>query len=211
MAPFSLPHGLRTIKGEIASPTVNLKYWIDSAKDVAGNPRYTQFLTACFLMGIAYMQVFNLLALTSKRFGIPPSTYGIIMGFNGVLIMLIEVPLTHSLKQFSSTRVLAIGYVLIGLGCIVFGLSSGIVSFFIGMAVFTLGEIIALPIGMAYSSNLAPESMRGRYFGFRGMTWALAGLIGSAGVWLYGQLGSTWWYCSGVIALLGAICLLKRS
>ena len=66
-------------------------------------------------------------------------------------------------------------YSLIGLGCIVFGLSSDIVSFFLGMAVFTLGEIIALPIGMAYSSNLAPESMRGRYFGFRGMTWALSG------------------------------------
>ena len=79
------------------------------------------------------------------------------------------------------------------------------------MAVFTLGEIIALPIGMAYSSNLAPESMRGRYFGFRGMTWALAGLVGSAGVWLYGQLGSTWWYCSGTIALLGAVCFAKRA
>jgi len=67
-------------------------------------------------------------------------------GFNGVLIILIEVPLTHWLKQFSSTRALAIGYSLIGLGCTVFGLSSGIVSFFLGMVVFTLGEIIALPI-----------------------------------------------------------------
>ena len=211
LALFSLPHGLRTIKGKIASPKVIIKSWIDSARDVSTNARYLQFLIACLLMGITFMQVFNLLALTTKRFGISPSIYGIIMGFNGVLIILIEVPLTHWLKRFSSTRVLAIGYSLIGFGCIVFGLSSGIVSFFLGMAVFTLGEIIALPIGMAYSSNLAPESMRGRYFGFRGMTWALAGLFGSAGVWLYGQLGSTWWYCSGAIAIAGAACLLKRT
>ena len=143
LALFSLPHGLRTIKEKIASPKVILKSWIDSAKDVSTNPRYKQFLIACSLMGIAFMQVFNLLALTTTRFGISPSAYGIIMGFNGVLIILIEVPLTHWLKRFSSTSVLAIGYRLIGLGCIVFGLSSGIVSFFLGMAVFTLGEIIA--------------------------------------------------------------------
>jgi len=78
------------------------------------------------------------------------------------------------------------------------------------MAVCTLGEIIALPIGMAYSSNLAPESIRGRYFGLRGMTWALAGLVGNAVVWLYGQLGSSCCYCSGAIALLGTVCFAKR-
>jgi len=100
LALCNLPHGLRTIKGKIASPKVIIKSWIDSAKDVATNPRYKQFLIACFLMGIAFMQVFNLLAQTTKRFGISPSVYGIMMGLNGVLLILIEVPLTHWKNDF---------------------------------------------------------------------------------------------------------------
>jgi len=50
--------------------------------------------------------------------------------------------------------------------------------------------------------------MRGRYFGLRGMTWALSGLIGSIGVWCYGIMGSNWWYLSGLIGIAGAVYIL---
>ncbi len=206
----SLPHGLRTISGRVSSPKVIIKSWWDAAIDVARNPRFSQFLVACLLMGIAFSQVFNLLALTTQRFGISPRTYGIIMGFNGLLIILIEVPLTHWMKNWNPVRVLAAGYALIGLGCIAFGLARETEWFFVAMGVFTLGEIVALPIGMAYSSNLAPEALRGRYFGFRGMTWALSGLIGSAGVWAYGHLGSNWWHISGAIGVTAAVYIRYR-
>ncbi len=192
LAFFSLPHGLRTIKGRVSSPKVILKSWTEALVDVLANKAYAQFLLACLLMGIAFSQVFNLLALTTKNFGISPSIYGVIMGFNGALIMLIEVPITHWLKRFPPARVLCTGYVLIALGCIACGIATNTVSFFVAMGVFTLGEIVALPIGMAYSSNLAPEALRGRYFGFRGMTWALSGLIGSIGLWGYGIMGAYW-------------------
>ncbi len=208
LAYVSLPHGLRTIKGRVSSPKVIFHSWLDAFLDVLKNRLYAQFLLACLLMGIAFNQVFGLLALTTKRFDISPSVYGVIMGFNGVLIILIEVPLTHWLKQFHNRRILGLGYALIGLGCVAFGLSTTQLEFFFAMGLFTLGEIIALPIGMAYSSNLAPESMRGRYFGLRGMTWALAGLIGSIGIWCYGFMGSGWWYLSGAIGVAGAVCIL---
>jgi len=181
LAYFSLPHGLRTIKGRVSSPKIILRSWLDAFFDAIRNKLYAQFLLACLLMGIAFNQIFTLLALTTKRFEISPSVYGVIMGFNGVLIILIEVPFTHWLKQFAHRKILALGYALIGLGCVAFGLSKTQLDFFFSMGLLTLGEIIALPIGMAYSSNLAPEAMRGRYFGLRGMTWALSGLIGSIG------------------------------
>lgn len=210
LAFVSLPHGLRTIEGRISSPRVIMRSWLDAFFDALRNKLYAQFLLACLLMGIAFNQVFGLLALTTKRFDISPSVYGVIMGFNGVLIILTEVPLTHWLKRFPSRRVLALGYALISLGCVAFGLSTAQTGFFLAMGLFTLGEIIALPIGMAYSSNLAPEAMRGRYFGLRGMTWALSGLIGSAGIWFYGLMGSNWWYLSGVIGLIGAVSIALK-
>ncbi len=208
LAYFSLPHGLRTIKGRVSSPKIILRSWIDAFMDAIRNKLYAQFLLACLLMGIAFNQVFSLLALTTKRFDISPSVYGIIMGFNGVLIILIEVPFTHWLKQFANRKILALGYALIGLGCVAIGWSRSQLDFFLSMGLFTVGEIIALPIAMAYSSNLAPETMRGRYFGLRGMTWALSGLIGSIGVWCYGIMGSNWWYLSGLIGIAGAVYIL---
>ncbi len=210
LAFFTLPHGLRSITGKITAPSVIFRSWLEAFLDALRNGRFAQFLLACLLMGIAFNQVFGLLALTTKRYDISPSVYGVMMGFNGVLIILIEVPLVHWLKTFSSQKVLAVGYALIGLGCVAFGLSQTQVEFFLAMGLFTLGEIIALPIGMAYSSNLAPEAMRGRYFGLRGMTWALAGLIGSIGIWCYGAMGATWWYLSGAIGVAGAVCIAKR-
>lgn len=203
-----LPHGLRTIEGRASSPKIILKSWIDAFVDVLGNRPYSQFLVACLLMGIAFSQVFGLLALTAADNGISPAVYGVLMGTNGALIILIEVPLTHWLGRFDARKVLAIGYAGIALGCAAFGYVSTISGFFLAMALFTMGEIIALPIGMAYSSNLALEKLRGRYFGFRGMCWALASLIGSAGIWLYGVMGAGWWYLSGAIGLVGAVAIL---
>jgi len=205
-----LPHGLRTIDGRATSPTVFLRSWKEAFQDVLGNFRYKQFLIAVFLLGLSFIQVFNLLALATEQDGIAPSTYGFIMGFNGILIIIIEIPLIQWLKRFDSRRILALGYVLIALGCAAFGFVHTLPGYLAAMSIFTLGEIIALPIGLAYSSNLAPERYRGRYFGFRGMTWAIGSLVGSAGVWIYGHIGNSWWAISGSTALLaGAIISLQ--
>ncbi len=210
LAFFCLPHGLRTIKGPTGFPRVIIKSWIEAVIDVRSNAPYSLFLLSCLLMGIAFSQIFGLLALTSTGQGLSPSAYGVLVGSNGVLIILIEIPLVHRLNHFPARKVLAIGYASIELGCMAFGYVTEIAGFFWAMALFTLGEIIALPIGMAYSSNLAPEVLRGRYFGFRGMAWALSGLIGSAGIWLYGIMGANWGYLLGLIGIDGAVCISTK-
>ncbi|MCH6257370.1 MFS transporter [Puniceicoccaceae bacterium K14] len=205
-----LPHGLRTVKGKVSSPKVVLKSWGDALSSVNRNYEYKQFLLAIFLMGIAFCQIFSLLALTTREAGISPKVYGIVMGFNGLLIVLVEIPLIQYIKRFESRKVLAIGYVLVGIGCALFGVVDSMMGFFLAMFVFTIGEIVALPIGMAYSSNLAPEKFRGRYFGLRGMTWALSNLAGSLGLWGYGVFGPTWWLMAGIFAVVAAVAISSR-
>ena len=206
-----LPHGLRTVEGKVTSPRIFIKSWTDAFFDTLRNKAYSQFLLACFLMSLSFIQVFNILALSTERYGISPSIYGLIMGFNGVLITTIEIPLIQWIKRFDSRRILAVGYFLIACGCIAFGLAQTVTEYFIAMGIFTLGEIICLPIGLAYSSNLAPEKFRGRYFGFRGMTWAIGTLFGSIGVWAFGQIGDSWWFASGSFALIAAGVISLRS
>lgn len=205
-----LPHGLRTIRGNVSSPRVALQSWIEAVRDMLGNVKYCQFVLAVLLMGISFFQVFYILSLHATEKGLTPAAYGMVMGFNGLLIVILEIPLVQYLRELASRKVLAFGYALIGIGCALFAVASSLTGFIVAMAIFTIGEIVALPIGMAYSSALAPEEYRGRYFGIRGMSWALAGVIASVGAWLYGELGPMSWAILGVFSLAAAVVIVRR-
>ncbi len=204
-----IPHGLRTIEGRVSSPRVAWESWCSSLKALQQHVAYRQFLGALLLMAICFSQIFNLLALTTRGRGLTPAQYGLIMGANGLIIILIELPITQWYRRFRPQTVLAFGYVLISLGAMAFAFAETFSGFLLAMAVFTLGEIIALPMGLVYSSGLAPEAFRGRFFGFRAMTWALAGLVGSSGIWFYDQIGALWWLLIGLLPLLAALRILQ--
>lgn len=210
LAFFFLPHGLRTIEGNVSSPKIVLRSWIEALADVHRNIRFRRFLTAVLLMGIAFAQIFLLLSILATDRGLSPELYGLIMGWNGLLIIFVEMPASKWLKDKDPRWVLSIGYGLIGIGCGMFAFVDTFWGFFVAMSVFTIGEIVAIPFGMAYSSGLAPDRLRGRYFGFRGMAWAMSNLIASAGVWFYGQIGPTWWAMVGVMAVAGAVVIAIR-
>lgn len=210
LAYFYLPHGLRTIDGGIGSIDSVVKNWVRAAVDAHRNLPFRQFLAAVLLMGVSFAQIFTLLSILAADKGLSPKTYGLIMGLNGLLIIFIEIPAVQWLRTMDPRRVLMIGYLLIGLGCSLFGFAASSAGFVFAMIVFTLGEIIALPVGMAYSSSLAPERYRGRYFGLRGMTWAVSNLVASGGVWLYGEFGTTWWLVSGIFGVAGAYVIARK-
>jgi MFS family permease len=132
------------------------------------------------------------------------------MGFNGLLIVLIELPLCQWAQRFGERRVLMVGFATVGLGCCAFGFADSPATFLAAMFVFTVGEMMSLPIASAYSSRLAPAQMRGRYFGFHGVVWSLAGFAGSAGVWFHGHMGATWWYCTGLLAIVAGFAMTLR-
>jgi len=199
-----LPHGLRSIAGRVTSPRIIWQSWREALADMARNRPFLNLMLASLLMEIAFVQTFNVLALTTVNRGLTPAQYGVVMGLNGVLIMLVELPLNQWARRFEVRRVLVFGFALVSLSCASFGLMRTQAGFFAGMALFTLGEMLSLPIAMSYASTLAPQAYRGRYYGVRGMVWATAGMTGSSGVWFYGQLGDAWWFLAGGIGLLGA-------
>jgi MFS family permease len=205
-----LPHGLRTVAGRAASLNVIWQSWGAALRDMARNRDYLQYLGGMLLMATAFAQVFNVLALTTADCGLTPAQYGVVMGFNGGLIMVFELPLNQWARRYELKRVLVAGFAIVGLGTAAFGVMHTQGGFLAAMALFTLGEMLSLPTGMSYASLLAPETFRGRYFGIRGMVWALAGMMGSSGVWFYGRIGGTWWLIAGGIGMLGGALMLFR-
>lgn len=202
-----LPHGLRTVAGRVSALNVIWKSWRAALVDMAHNRPFLILMVASLLMEISFVQTFNVLAIATVDRGLSPAEYGVIMGLNGVLIMFIELPLNQWARRFDLRWVLVIGFAMVSLSCASFGLAHSQGEFFAVMTFFTIGEMLSLPVAMSYASTLAPETFRGRYYGVRGMVWALASMAGSSGVWFYGQWGDTWWYVAGAIGLFGSLLL----
>ncbi|MEM0967584.1 MAG: MFS transporter [Verrucomicrobiota bacterium] len=203
-----VPHGLRTIRGKAGSLKVFVQSWKAALSDLRTHHLYKQYLLAIFFMAFGFCQVFSVLAMSTKDTGLSASEYGLIMSVNGLLILLIELPMSHFLKRFAPRRVLAVGFGLIGFGLFGFGMAGSHLGFLLAMILFTLGEIVALPVGMAYSSGLAPEEFRGRYLGLRGITWGVAGALASTGLVIYSEIGIAVWFIAGASSLIGTLVVL---
>jgi MFS family permease len=207
LALLLLPHGLRTVKGQVSSPRVAWRSWKEAAIDSWLNRPFLQLMAAKLLMAVAFIQVFNVLVLDTTARGLSKVEFGWVMGFNGFLIMLFELPLANWIKRLPAKRMSGWGFAGMGLGCASFALAEDMTGFFLAMSLFTFGEMIALPISAAYASELAPAAYRGRYFGFISLMWGTAAMAGSAGVWCYGQIGSHWWWVTGLCGVLAGVIM----
>ncbi len=108
----------------------------------------------------------------------PEIVYGLLLAWNGTLIVLTELPLTSVTLRFNARRVMALGYILIGVG---FGLNAfcdTVPKLWLAMTIFTLGEMISAPTTSAFVARLAPEHLRGRYMGILALAWNGAGILG---------------------------------
>ena len=159
-----------------------------------------------FLVAFAFLQTFSTLGLEVKEGrGLAEFHYGLILGLNGVLIVLFELPLSMWIRRYSQRHMIVLGYCLIGAGFACFAVAEGIAPLVAGMVIMTVGEMIALPVCMAHVSVMAPESMRGRYMGVWGFSWSFAMVLAtSGGLALYGAIGSSFWIVVAALSLLGA-------
>lgn len=180
IALFFLPHGLR-------AQTRNSP-WNEGLRQVLRDRAFHVLWFSAFLTAIVFAQfgtTYSLYVihrgLTFSPFGFhlgPETVYGLLIGWNGVLIVLAELPLTSATLRFDPRRVMTLGYVLIGLGFGLNALAHSLAALWLAMTIFTVGEMISMPMTSAYVARLAPERMRGRYMGTLALAWNGAAIVG---------------------------------
>ena len=202
---FALPAGLQ---GTPAEESALRQTWRLLRQD----KRFRQVLAASLAVGVVFVQVFSTMSVDITRAGFSPSTYGLVISLNGLLVVLCELPLTTFTKHYPARRVMALGYMLIG-----FGFASNLLPRTVPLLVltcvtFTLGEMIAMPVAAAYVADLAPNHKRGLYMGTYGMVWALAFVFGpSLGLWLFAANRAALWAACGLMGLVAAGTILAES
>jgi len=182
--------------------------WTETVGVIRHDPRFHQIILASFFVAFVFMQMTSALGVHITKLGFSAATYGALISMNGALVVFCELPLTTLTRRFATRRVLAFGYLLIGLGFALNAFAHTVPMLAVCIIIFTLGEMIAMPVSSAYVANLSPPHLRGRYMGAYGLNWALALIIAPGlGMKLLAYNPAALWLGCGVLAVIGAVII----
>jgi len=165
-------------------------------------------------LAAAIFQVFSTLPLYLRQFyGYRENVIGLLLGFNALLIVLFEMVLIHLTERWNRLLMTGCGAFLVcaGLALLPFGSSVAFVA--LTVAVWTVGEMLSLPMTNTLVAERAGQGNRGRYMGLYTMAFSIAFVIAPlAGTWVLERHGPrTLWFGTGVLGfvlLAGALALI---
>ena len=172
------------------------------------------FLVAMFLFGFVFLQYFSTIPLYYKDDQhLSELEIGLLMGMNGFLIFLLEMPFIKKLEDGgrSKTYLMVIGALLIGGSFLVLNLSGWIGVLIIGMLLMTVGEMILFPFSNSFAVDRAKRGRQGQFMALYTISFSLAHIFAhNAGLQLIGSMGYEFtWYLMTVLSVL-CILLLWR-
>ena len=156
------------------------------------------FVLLSVLVLLVFMQHVSALPIDLSGRGVSRAWLGLILGINGMAIVVLQPLLAPGLQRRNRSRVLAVGALLVGCGFGFNVIANGLGTFAIGVLIWTLGEICVLPIANAVVADVAPPHMRGRYQGAYGLSFGLAALAAPLlGTYVLQRIGAAalWWGC----------------
>ncbi len=190
----------------------------------AGAPRsfwhdgvFLAFLVLTTLWVVIFFQWFSAYPLTLRdHFALTEDRIGFAFALNTLLIVVFEMVLIHSLAGRDALVVNAVGVLAVGVGFGSLPLGSSYSWVLAGVAVWTLGEMLTMPIAEAWVAERADPAARGRYLGAYVATFALAFTVGpAAGNWIYERWGprTLWGGCAALAAAvaLGLLLLARHA
>jgi MFS family permease len=184
----------------------------EAVRTVLRDRTFLRFLAASILVGFVYLQSTSTFALDVRDNGLSNAIYGLLISLNGLMVFLLELPITAFTQRLPPRPVIAAGMLTIGLGFGLTALAHTVPMLALTVVVWTLGEIIGAPVSSAYVADIAPEHLRGRYQGAWGLTWGLAAILGPVvGTRVYAWHTSGFWLLCAILGVLAAgLVLLGR-
>jgi len=177
--------GIKQIEGEKKAPITLASAWRVIRSDTA----FRLYMLGGIIGAIGYSQVMVTLSqYLEHSFADGVKMFAMLMSINAIVVIAMQIPLARWAEKYTPIVAISVGNLLFALGDVGFAFSHSIAMFVISMAVFTLGEILNYPAANMLVDKLAPEHMRGTYFGAQTLT----NLGHFMGPWIGGLLLSTY-------------------
>ena len=182
---------------------------------VLRDPAFMALVGLTFLLACVANQGSVALPIVMGHSGYSPTDYGLVVSLNGLLIVLLQIPVTRFVEGRNRALMLSVAALCTGCG---FGLTAfaGSAWFYaLTVTVWTAGEMLSVPANMALVAELSPTHARGRYQGVYSLAWSGASFLApmTAGFLLAVSGGDAVWLCCtllGVVAAAGYVWLLRE-
>jgi predicted MFS family arabinose efflux permease len=162
-------------------------------------------LAATAVLGIAFDTVYSTLGnYLRDYYQLSTEAIGWQFGLNALLVIALQIPLSHWGERWGMRRQMLLGSVLLacGLGMLPFG--SGLFYVCLSTLIWTLGEALFMPPLNVLAMQFAQSGKSGQYFGLFFMSWSASALLSPVlSGQLYGQFGGhSVWLASTVLVLM---------
>ncbi|MFZ5967204.1 MAG: MFS transporter [Bacillota bacterium] len=153
-----------------------------------------------FLMPLHAMQNFE---------SVGASYYGMMAGFNGLIVMLFTPLMTKLTENIQNIRRMVYGGILYAFGFGMLSMFNQLYHFFISCFIFTIGEIILAISTIPFVVNHTPASHRGRMNAILPLIWGLGNTLGPLimGKTLTVASIEFGWFVLGVLGIVSSLCM----
>ncbi|MFF8374487.1 MDR family MFS transporter [Streptomyces lydicus] len=185
-----------------------------SMRTVVRDGRFMTVVGLNLLLALIFQQAYVSMPVSMGQDGFSSADFGTVIAVNGVLVVLLQIPVTRFIEHRSPAMLLIGSALLAGYGFGLTALAGSVAMYALAVAVWTLGEIINSPTQMGLVVRLSPLHGRGRYQGMYSLSWSVASLaaplLGGTVIDHYGA-DVLWAGCAavGTVAALGYGLLLR--
>ncbi|WP_327709714.1 MFS transporter [Streptomyces sp. NBC_00464] len=177
--------------------------------------RFMGVVGLSFVIALIFQQGYVGLPVAMGADGFSSSDFGTAVAVNGVLIVVLQIPVTRFIQSRDPRRLLVVSSLLAGYGFGLTAFAGSVAVYALTICVWTIAEIVNAPVQNGLVVQLAPAHGRGRYQGMYTLSWSAAALVAPlmSGV-VIDRFGAGWLW--GTCAVLGTAAafgywLLMRS
>jgi MFS family permease len=171
------------------------------------DPSFVVLFVAGSLATMVYVSYETLLPISLvQSHGFAPATWGVLLSINPILVVLCQIRLTSRVGRASEFTRLAVGIVAMATPFLLVTVSAALPLVILILVLFVIGEMLWGPPSQGLIARMAPEDMRGAYFGASAAMWPVGFALGPLiGLRVRSSLGDTAMWCS--VAIIGALAI----
>ncbi|MFD5652039.1 MDR family MFS transporter [Streptomyces sp. NPDC127039] len=171
---------------------------------VVRDGRYMSVVGLSFLIAVIFQQAYVGLPVAMGDAGFTPADFGLAIAVNGVLIVVLQIPVTRFIQHRDPRLLLVASSLLAGYGFGLTAFAGSVGVFALTVCVWTLAEIVNAPTQTGLVVRLSPVHGRGRYQGMYTMSWAVASLVAPLmSGFVIDRWGAEWLW--GICAVVGTV------
>ncbi|MGI0105084.1 MFS transporter [Salinimicrobium sp. WS361] len=176
----------------------NPKEILSIPKSMMKDKPYLVFIGAMILFGFVFLQYFSTIPLYyAEVHFLSEFEIGVLLGLNGFLIFLFEMPLIKYLeaKVRSTLFHVITGSILVAISFLLINLTGWVGILLVGMIILTLGEMIAFPFSNSFALKRAEGGKQGSYMALYSIAFSIGHIFGhNSGMQMINKFGyaPTW-------------------